>query len=388
MAHIHLAERLERRYRTFFASYPVRIPFEVRELDGSVIRLGAGEPAFTIVVADSRGARALASLDQFAIGVAYLDGWIDIQGDLMAALSIRSMFRDVHPIVWLRRYAMGDRAAISSHYDNDSDFFLTFLDRRHRCYTQGIFLSDDQSLEDAMSSKLNAALDAIGVRPGDHVLEVGGGWGAFMQFAARKGVQVTTLTLARESERYLNELIERERLPARVVREHALTFTSAHRFDAIVNMGVTEHLPDYRTSLQQYAALLRPGGRVYLDALAMRHGGRAGSTFMRRFIYPGKSMPLVLHDYLRHVAESPFELISVSDDRHNYYLTCAEWARRLDAAKDEVVRHWGEALYRRFRLFLWGSAASFDLGLVQAYRWVLYLPAHARNFRLNMDAGR
>lgn len=387
MAHIRLAERLERRYRTFFASHAVRIPFAVRELDGSLIHLGAGDPAFTIVVADSRGARALASLDQFAIGVAYLDGWIDIQGDLMAALSIRAMFRDVHPIAWLRRYAMGDRAAISSHYDNDSEFFLTFLDRRHRCYTQGIFLSDEQSLEDAMSSKLNAALDAIGVRPGNHVLEVGGGWGAFMQFAARKGVQVTTLTLARESERYLNELIERERLPARVVREHALNFTSAHRFDAIVNMGVTEHLPDYRASLRQYAALLRPGGRVYLDALAMRHGGRAGSTFMRRFIYPGKSMPLVLHDYLRHVAKSPFELISVADDRHNYYLTCAEWARRLDAAKEEVVRRWGEALYRRFRLFLWGSAASFDIGLVQAYRWVLYLPPHARNFRLSTDAG-
>ena len=374
MAHIRLAERLERRYQTYFASRPARIPFAVRELDGSVIRLGAGDPAFTIVVTDQRGARALASLDQFSIGVAYLDGWIDIEGDLMAALSIRAMFRDAHPIAWLRWYVTSDRAAISSHYDNDSEFFLTFLDRRHRCYTQGIFHSDDQSLEDAVSSKLHAALDAIGVGPGSHVLEVGGGWGAFMQFAARRGIRVTTLTLAQESEHYLNTLIERERLPARVVREHALHFTSPHRFDAIVNMGVTEHLPDYQASLQQYATLLRPGGRVYLDALAMRRTERAGSTFLRRFIYPGKSMPLVLHEYLRHVAESPFELISVVDDRHNYYLTCAEWARRLDAAKEEVVRRWGEPLYRRFRLFLWGSAASFDIGMIQAYRWVLHLP--------------
>jgi cyclopropane-fatty-acyl-phospholipid synthase len=112
---------------------------------------------------------------------------------------------------------------------------------------------------------------------------------------------------------------------------------------------------------------------VYLDALAMRRK-HAVSTFMKRYIYPGNSAPLLLHQYLKSVARSPFELLSVVDDRHNYYLTCREWARRLDAARDEIVRRWGEPLYRRFRLFLWGSAAGFDTGLVQAYRWVLRLP--------------
>jgi cyclopropane-fatty-acyl-phospholipid synthase len=86
---------------------------------------------------------------------------------------------------------------------------------------------------------------------------------------------------------------------------------------------------------------------------------------------------LLLHDYLRQVAQSPFQLISVADDRHNYYLTCKIWAQRLDAARDDVVRRWGEPLYRRFRLFLWGSAAGFDTDLVQAYRWVLHLPGPA-----------
>jgi cyclopropane-fatty-acyl-phospholipid synthase len=85
----------------------------------------------------------------------------------------------------------------------------------------------------------------------------------------------------------------------------------------------------------------------------------------------------VLHEYLKRVAHSPFELESVVDDRHNYYLTCKIWAQRLDAARDEVVRRWGDALYRQFRLFLWGSAAGFATGQVQAYRWVLKLPARA-----------
>jgi cyclopropane-fatty-acyl-phospholipid synthase len=370
---------LQRRYQSFFASEPA-IPFAVAPADGQPHAFGSGDPAFTIRIKDRRGAKALVGLDQLGVAVAYLHGWLDVDGDLSAALRMRSFFHDVHPIAWIARFAPvllrgrkeHDRRSIAAHYDEDSEFFLTFLDTRHRCYTEGVFASDDEPLEDAMTRKMDLAIDAIGVKPGDHVLEVGGGWGAFVEHAGKRGIEVTTLTLSKESERYLNELVERERLPVNVVREHVFGFRSPHRFDAIVNMGVTEHLPDYKTTLRKYAELLNPGGRVYLDALAMRTKGT--STFMKRYIYPGNSAPLLLHQYLRHVASSPFELLSVDDDRHNYYLTCREWALRLDAARDEIVHRWGEPIYRRFRLFLWGSAAGFDSGMVQAYRWVLQKP--------------
>ena len=375
---------LQRRYRDFFAAQPA-IPFAVAPSPGAPAHtFGSGAPAFTITVNDGRGERALASLDQFGVAVAYLEGWLDVDGDLAAALRMRRFFRDIHPIAWVSRFAPAllrgrkehDRRSISHHYDEDSEFFLTFLDQRHRCYTEGVFAYDDEPLEDAMSRKMQVAVDALGLKPGDHVLEVGGGWGAFTEYAGRQGIEVTTTTLSVESERYLNGLIERENLPARVVRQHIFGYTAPRKFDAIVNMGVTEHLPDYRTTLRKYAELLKPGGGVYLDALAMRAKHRV-STFMSRYVYPGGSSPLLLHQYLREVARSPFELISVDDDRHNYYLTCKRWAQRLDAARDEVVRRWGDPLYRRFRLFLWGSAAGFDTGLVQAYRWVLRMPATA-----------
>ena len=372
---------LQRRYRTFFAAHPA-VPFAVAEAGGPVHAFGPGDPLFTIIIRDPRAAKALAGLDQFGVAVAYLQGWLDIDGDLAAALRMRDFFNDVHPIAFLSRFAPGallrgrkeaDRRAIARHYDEDSDFFLTFLDTRHRCYTEGIFADDDEPLEDAMTRKMDLALDVIGVKPGDRVLEVGGGWGAFAEHAARRGVEVTTTTLAKESERFLTDFFAREQLPVRVVRQHIFGYRSDQPYDAIVNMGVTEHLPDYKRTLQKYAELLRPGGRVYLDALAMRRKYIV-STFLKRYIYPGNSAPLLLHQYLRHVARSPFELLSVDDDRHNYFLTCREWARRLDAARDEIVARWGDPLYRRFRLFLWGSAAGFDTGLVQAYRWVLRLP--------------
>ncbi|MFY1694470.1 MULTISPECIES: class I SAM-dependent methyltransferase [unclassified Solwaraspora] len=380
MAPTDMVGALRRRYDSFFASRPP-VPFAVVDEAGAEHHFGPGAPEFTIAVRDPRGARALAGLDQFAVAVAYRQGWLDLDGDLAAALRMRAFFSDLHPVARFSGLVTGvlrgrredDRRAISHHYDAESDFFLTFLDTRHRCYTEGVFVADDEPLEDAMTRKMDLALDAIGVKPGDRVLEVGGGWGAFAEHAARRGVEVTTTTLSRESERYLTDLFDREGLAVRVVRQHILAFTDERRYDAIVNMGVTEHLPDYRRTLRKYAELLTPGGHVYLDALAMRRK-HAASAFMKRYIYPGRSAPLLLHQYLRHVARSPFELCSIADDRHNYYLTCREWARRLDAARDEIVQRWGEAMYRQFRIFLWGSAAGFDTGLVQAYRWVLRLP--------------
>jgi cyclopropane-fatty-acyl-phospholipid synthase len=371
---------LDRRYRTYFASRPGPT-FRLQPISGQPHTFGPGEPAFTITVRDERGGRALASLDQFQVAMAYLKGWLDIDGDLIAALAMRRFFPDLHPLAWIGRFTPAllrgarehDRRSISAHYDEDSEFFLTFMDTRHRCYTQGVFASDDEPLEDAMTRKMDIALDAIGVQPGDSVLEVGGGWGAFMEYAARRDIHVTTLTLSRESERYLVDLAARDDLPVTVVRQHLLGYSTPRRFDAIVNMGVTEHLPNYKATLRKYAELLQPGGKVYLDALAMRAKYDV-STFMSRYIYPGNASPLVLHQYLANVARSEFLLASVVDDRHNYHLTCKAWAERLDAARDEVVKRWGDPLYRRFRLFLWGSAASFATAQVQAYRWVLHLP--------------
>ncbi|WP_245816732.1 class I SAM-dependent methyltransferase [Lentzea albidocapillata] len=371
---------IARRHRDHYAGRSAP-SFAVRTASGKVFEVGPDEPRFTFAASHTRGEKALASLDQFQIGVAYLEGWLDIEGDLTAALAMRGFFRDFHPMTWIGRYLptlvgtgnAHDRRTISAHYDRESDFFLTFLDRRHRCYTQGSFEHDDTPLEDAMTRKMDIALESLGLTEGAHVLEVGGGWGAFLEHAGQRGVRVTALTLAGESERYLTELVERRNLPVEVVREHFLSYRTKQRFDAIVNMGVTEHLPDYRRTLLQYETLLRPGGRVYLDAFAMRSRYRM-STFMTRFVYPGKSSPLLLHKYLAEVARSPFQLTGLHDERRNYLLTCRAWARRLDAARDEVVERWGQALYRRFRLFLWASATGFDNGLLQAYRWGLELP--------------
>jgi len=357
------------------------VPFALRAASGPAHVFGGSAPDFTVVVNDARGLAALSTLDRTAILEAYLDGSLDLEGDIMRAVAMRELFSDRHPLRYLWRFARpllfgrlrSDARAIAHHYDVDEEFFLTFLDRRHRCYSQAIFARDDEPLEDAVTRKLDVALDAVGARPGDRVLDIGGGWGAFVEYAGRKDVRVTSLTISRVSATYVQALIDRERLPCRVLREHFLAHAPGERYDAIVNLGVTEHLPDYRATLRQYERLLKPGGRVYLDASAHRVKN-AHSTFLERHVYQGNGSLLCLHEYLAEVARSPFQLAGVWDDRHNYHLTTKAWAERLDAAREEIERRWGPRLYRTFQLYLWGSAEGFETGMIDAYRLVLRLP--------------
>ena len=374
--------RLKRILDSLASGLPPDTAFEL-ELDGVPRRIGDGAVKFRVAIHNRRGVSALSSMDEKRIGEAYLDGDISIEGDLVAALDIRTRLSDRHPLLYLwstygQRLLFGqvnrDKQWIAEHYDSESDFYLLFLDKQHRCYSHGYFEDDAEPLHRAIRRKMDTAIAACGIRPGWRVLDIGAGWGAFTQYAGKLGVRVTSLTISEESERYVNDLIARENLPCRVIREHFLEYRSEEPYDAIVNLGVTEHLPDYAATLAQYERLLKPGRRVFLDACAARTK-YPFSSFVLSHIWPGNPTPLQLTGYLEALAKTPFELVEVRNDRHNYLLTTKHWAENLDRYRDEIVARWGERLYRRFRLYLWGCVHSFTTDDVTAYRLLLELPA-------------
>jgi cyclopropane-fatty-acyl-phospholipid synthase len=269
-----------------------------------------------------------------------------------------------------------DKASIAAHYDYEQDFYLLFLDERFRCYSQAIFERDDEPIEDAVTRKLDFAVNAVGAKPGDRVLDIGGGWGAFSEYGGKKGLHVTSLTISKESEAFLKGMIQRDNLPCEVRMEHFLEHSVDRPYDAIVNLGVTEHLPDYEATLKQYMKLVKPGGKIYLDASASRVKNDH-SAFLEKYIYPGNGSLLCLHDYLAEVSKTPLRLLGVWDDRHNYELTTRAWAEKLDRNREEIERRWGQPLYRKFQLYLWGCVDAFQRDLIQAYRWVLENPGPA-----------
>ena len=356
--------------------------FELQMPGQPALRLGNGSLKFRVIAKTAPAASAIKSLDEMRIAEAYMSGDLDIEGDLLAAFALRDRLADRHMLAYLwstygQRLFFGQTASdkkwISQHYDTDGDLHLFFLDKQFRCYSHGYFERDDEPLEAAIERKLATAFHSAGIRPAMRILDIGAGWGAFSEFAGKRGARVTSLTISKDSESYCNELIRRESLPCDVVNEHFLEYNTNERFDAIINLGVTEHLPDYPASLAQYGKLLKPGGRVYLDASAARHKFPF-SSFILKYIYPGNETPLHLPSYLDAVSETPFELCMVQNDRKSYMLTARHWAENLDHNRSMIASRWGEAWYRRFRLYLWGCVQCFATDDMTAYHWMLQLP--------------
>ncbi|WP_239491863.1 class I SAM-dependent methyltransferase [Luteitalea sp. TBR-22] len=378
-----MSQWLARRIESVLASRlnPEVPALGLRLADGDLRAIGQGDPLATIVIHSRRGLAALASMDATRIAEAYRAGAIDVEGSLQRILALREAFADRHPITdtwrFIRPLFFGqvnsDKKWIADHYERDGDFYTSFLDRRHRCYSQGLFASPDEPLEDAQTRKLDAAVEALGLGAGARVLDVGGGWGAFTEHGGRHGLHVTSLTISRASERFIQGIIDAQGLPCRVVREHLMEHESAEPYDGIVNLGVTEHLPDYPATLKKYQQLLKPGGFIYLDASAARVS-HDYSAFLLRHLFPGNGTTLCLHKYLAAVADSPFEVLRVHNDRENYRLTTLHWARNLDAQKDFICERYGPETWRTFRLYLWGCVDGFERDMIQAYRWVLQLP--------------
>ena len=184
----------------------IAIPFKICLPNGDTFRFGDGEPAFTITINDHNGLTAITRFDELHFTEAYINGSLDIDGDIWGVIGCREALRDIHPLhyFWRRISPLlagqirTNRHAISDHYEHDNEFFLTFLDST-RCYSQAIFERDDESLTTAQRRKLEFAVASCKLNPGNRVLDVGGGWGAFVEYAGSKGIHVTALTLARDS---------------------------------------------------------------------------------------------------------------------------------------------------------------------------------------------
>jgi cyclopropane-fatty-acyl-phospholipid synthase len=362
--------------------------FEVELTDGTVYRLAGTaneahadtEPRCRLSVRTARGLDALASLDELQLGTAYLRGDLDVDGDFLSCLDLRAVFTDRHPVRSLLRFVgplivgqrRSDLAWVPRHYDFGNEFYFAFLDKKYGLYSQALYTADDESLEQAVTNKLEYIVDVCRLVAGSHVLDVGAGWGALEKFIGRLGIHSTMMTLSREQYKFLCDWCARHEMPARlrVVRESIFAYDPAEQYDAIVLLGVMEHLPNYRQLFARFSRLLKPGGRVYMDFAANRRKF-AVSTFTHRYVFPGNHTPVFLPGLFSAAAASDFEPIALHNDRHSYYLTLQAWARNLEAAREDVLPIVGEQVYRLFRLYLWGCAHQLQRnGWLESYRVV------------------
>ena len=370
------------RFARQFAAAPVS--FKVTLPDGTVQNFGPAEPRFQVALKNKRALRAIASIDEGRIGEAYLMGDIDIDGDMLAPFELRGSMKDFHLITTVWRFIQPllfgqvytNRQAITAHYDIDPAFFLSFLDPKTPCYTQGVYEDASETLDVATLRKFDYCFRELGLKAGDHILEIGPGWGAWFEYASARGVKCTGITISQVSIDYLAKRARELGRDWELINADLLAYDTDRRYDAIVIMGVIEHLPQYKKVLDRFVKFLKPGGRVFLDGSANIKKYEL-SSYMVKYIYGGNHSFLVLHDFLDKLAQTPLELIELHNDRYSYFLTFRQWARNFDENRALVIERFGEFNYRRFRLYLWGAAYEFLSRSLSCYRMILRLPADA-----------
>ena len=223
-----------------------------------------------------------------------------------------------------------------------NDFFALFLDPT-MTYSCGYFEDDQASLEQASVAKIDRLCRKLALKPGDHLLEIGAGWGAFAIHAARDyGCRVTTTTISREQ----HDLAARRIAAAGMTDRIELLFEDYRKltgsYDKLVSVEMIEAVGHryYGEFFSRCASLLRPGGVMALQAITIadRHYERAKNSvdFIQRHIFPGSCIPSVTALCSAMTRGSDLTMVDLEDIGLHYVRTIAAWRQNLRDRWDDA----------------------------------------------------
>jgi cyclopropane-fatty-acyl-phospholipid synthase len=258
------------------------------------------------------------------------------------------------------------RRNIHAHYDLSNDFYSHFLDPS-MTYSAGLFDRPGVGLEGSQRAKYRRLAQWTGLRRGDHVLEIGCGWGGFADFAAGElGCRVSGLTLSVEQARFARQRME-ERGLSDLVDIRVLDYRDvAGEFDAIVSIEMLEavghrYLEDFFAVCDR---VLKPGGAMALQTITITdqhyHRYRMGMDWIRKYIFPGGHLPSVGVVQSALARRTGFVIDRLENIGDHYATTLRHWRRRF-WMKIDAVRHLGfdESFIRTWDFYLATCEAAF-----------------------------
>src|SRR5277367_661631 len=368
---------------------------------GSPVKITVRSPVAVSYLAQAPGALGLAR--------AYVSGHLDVEGDMITALSRLSKAQDSQmswadrlrllqslggPKVLFRRIApppqevqprrrgltvgrmhskSRDANSISHHYDVSNRFYEWVLGPT-MAYTCACYPREDATLEEAQANKFDLVARKLGLREGMRLLDVGCGWGGMVMHAAREyGVKALGVTLSAQQAAWGQAAIEREGLSGLAEVRH-LDYRDVLEtgFDAVSSIGLTEHvgkqnLPGYFSFL---LGKLKPGGRLLNHCITRPDNAQPAIRmrgFINRYVFPDGEL------------EGPGYLVSLIHDtgfvvrheenlREHYAKTLTAWGANLDAHWNEAVAEVGQGTARVWRLYMAGSRLGFDRNHIELHQ--------------------
>jgi cyclopropane-fatty-acyl-phospholipid synthase len=233
---------------------------------------------------------------------------------------------------WLNRNTTdGSRKNIAAHYDLGNDFFKLWLDPS-MMYSSAIFSPPDCSLEAASNKKLQVICEKLDLKPTDHVIEIGTGWGGFAIYAASKyGCKVTTTTISKQQ--YDEAVL---RVNAENLQDKITLLLNDYRdltgqFDKLVSIEMIEAVGHqfYDVYFAKCAKLLKPNGMALIQAITITdqrfEAAKNSVDFIQRYIFPGSNIPSITAMLASITRSSDLKLYDCEDIGPHYATTLRKW---------------------------------------------------------------
>jgi cyclopropane-fatty-acyl-phospholipid synthase len=262
-----------------------------------------------------------------------------------------------------RNTRSGAREHISAHYDLGNSLFEAFLDQR-LMYSAAVFPDRDATLEQAQLTKLERICAALDLDPGDHLLEIGTGWGGLAIHAAEtRGCRVTTTTISREQHAYATERVREQGLEDRIEVLLEDYRDLGGSYDKLVSIEMIEavgwqYFPEF---FAKCSALTRPGGAMFLQAIVIGdeayEAEKASRSFSNKHIFPGGCLPS-LGVIAELGAANGIPVAGCEDISAHYARTLAVWRQRFNDAWPRLRPQGYDQRFSR----LWNFYLAFSEG--------------------------
>ena len=292
----------------------------------------------------------------------------------------RPLMQGLH---WLNRNTRkGSRKNIAAHYDLGNNLFEQFLDPS-MMYSAAQFRSPDDSLEQAQLNKLERICQKLALKPDDHLLEIGTGWGSMALYAATHyGCRVTTTTLSQEQYAYTAQRIAEQGLQQRITLLRKDYRDLDGQFDKLVSIEMIEavghrFLPTY---FQQCARLLKDHGLMLLQAITIRdqryEQAKNSVDFIQRYIFPGGALPSMQKMLEIIGSQTDMSLQHMEDFGQHYARTLRLWHHNLHQARHKLEQlGYDEHFYRLWEFYLCYCEGGFIERTIGTAQLLLAKPA-------------
>lgn len=355
--------------------------FTIKFWDGDEIKIGKDEPLFKIILNKPIPKKDLITSTTLAFGEAYMDGNLEVEGDLLLMLNtvlkykdkFYTNFKELPNIFSNLTSAKKQKEEVTYHYDIGNDFYRLWLDDT-MSYSCGYFRNERDSLYDAQMNKIHHLLKKLDLKEGLSLLDIGCGWGELLIEAAKMyKVKGLGITLSSEQYKKFNDRIQEENLQNYLevkLMDYRELEKSGLLFDRVVSVGMIEHVGrnNYELFMKNVSKVLKKEGIFVLHYISGLIESQ-GDAWIKKYIFPGGVIP-TLREIISLSADYKFYTLDVESLRLHYVKTLLMWAENFEKNIDKVREMFDERFVRMWTLYLYSCAACFYNGIIDLHQIV------------------